>query len=52
MKLLKKESWVLPKEVSSPGSLKTTGTEGPVLWITERNLRWPKYDGPHVLGHP
>ena len=51
LKLLKKESWALPKEVSSSGSHKTIGTEGLVLWITERNLRWPKYIGLHVLGH-
>ena len=52
LKLLKRESWALPKEVNSLGNHRTTGTEGPTLWITERNLRWPKYTGPHVLGHP
>ena len=25
---------------------------GPVLWTTERNLRWPKCTSQHVLGHP
>ena len=42
----------LSKGVNSPGNHKTTRTEGPTLWIIERNLRWPKYVGPHVLGHP
>ena len=41
-KLLRRESWALPKEASSPGNHRTKGTEGLTLWIAERSLRWPK----------
>ena len=49
LKLLKRESWALSKEVNSLGNHRTTGIEGPTLWIAERSLRWPKYAGPPVL---
>ena len=42
LKLLRRESWAIPKEASSPGNHRTKGTEGPTLWIAERNLWWPK----------
>ena len=50
LKLLKRESWALPKEVNSLGNHRTTGIEGPTLWIAERSLRWPKYSDTPVLG--
>ena len=40
------------KGSKQPGSPKTKGTEGPILWIAEKNLLWPKCADQSALGHP
>ena len=51
-KSLRKVRWPLPKEASSPNSLKTKGAGDPPLLIAERSLLWLKCIHQPALGHP
>ena len=52
LKLLRRESWALPKEANSPGNPRTKGIKGPILWIAERSLLWPKCAVQSALSRP